>query len=265
MTTFVLVHGAWHGGWCWRDVADRLRADCHVVYAPTLTGLADRSHLLTRETGLETHILDVVNLLDREELDDIVLCGHSYGGMVVTGAADRAAGRLRALVYLDAFVPEDGQRLHDMAPPERVAAFERSAAERGDGWKVPPLPASAWLDDPAQQAWVEARVTPHPLRCLTDPLPVTGAWKMVGRRMHILATANDPSPFHAIHERVAAEGGWLCRRVDGPHDLMISHPAETAALLIEAAEPLTPDEARRLRGSGWEGDLDRMRSDLDRP
>lgn len=265
MTTFVLVHGAWHGGWCWRDVADRLRADGHLVYTPTLTGLADRSHLLTRETGLETHILDIVNLLDWEELDDVVLCGHSYGGMVVTGAADRAAGRLRALVYLDAFVPADGQCLHDMAPPERVAAFERSAAERGDGWKVPPLPASAWLDDPAQQARVEPKVTPHPLRCLTDRIELSGAWEAVGRRMHILAAANDPSPFHAIHERVAAEAGWLCRRIDGPHDLMISHPDETAALLLEAAGIPTLDKARRLRGSGWEGDLDRMRSGPDRP
>lgn len=235
MTTFVLVHGAWHGGWCWREVADRLQSSGHRVFAPTLTGLADRSHLLTRETGLETHILDIVNLLEWEELGDIVLCGHSYRGMVVTGAADRAAGRLRALVYLDAFVPADGQRLHDMAPPERVAAFERDAAERGDGWKVPPLPASAWLDDPAQQAWVEAKATPHPLRCLTDTLRLTGAWETVGRKMHVLATANDPSPFHAIHGRVAAEGGWLRRRIDGRHDLMISHPDETAALLLEAA------------------------------
>ena len=265
MTTFVLVHGAWHGSWCWRDVADRLRAGGHAVYTPTLTGLADRSHLLTRETGLETHILDVVNLLDWEELDDIVLCGHSYGGMVVTGAADRAAGRLRALVYLDAFVPADGQRLHDMAPPERVAAFERSAAERGDGWKVPPLPASAWLDDPAQQAWVAPKVTPHPLRCLTERIELTDAWDAVGRKMHILAAANSPSPFHAIHDRLTSEPGWLRRRIEGPHDLMISHPAETAALLIEAAEPLTPEEARSLRGSGWEGDLDRMRGGPDRP
>ena len=234
MTDFVLVHGAWHGGWCWRDVVGRLRSAGHRVFAPTLTGLADRLHLLTRETGLETHILDIANLLEWEELDDIVLCGHSYGGMVVTGAADRAAARLRALVYLDAFVPGDGQCVNDMAPPERVAAFERSAAERGDGWKVPPLPASAWLDDPALQAWVARKVTPHPLRCLTDPLPLSGAWRTVSRRMHILASANDPSPFHAIHERVAAEAGWLRRRIDGPHDLMISHPEETAALLLEA-------------------------------
>ncbi len=234
MTTFVLVHGAWHGGWCWREVAGRLRADGHVVYTPTLTGLADRSHLLTRETGLETHILDIVNLIDWEELDDIVLCGHSYGGMVVTGVADRAAGRLKAVVYLDAFVPADGQSLHEMAPPERVAAFERAAAEQGDGWKVPPLPASAWLDEPAQQAWVAPKVTPHPLRCLTDPLPLTGAWRTVACKMHILATANDPSPFHAIHAGAASEPDWLCRRIAGPHDLMISHPDETAALLLEA-------------------------------
>ena len=234
MTTFVLVHGAWHGGWCWREVTGRLQSAGHRVFAPTLTGLSDRAHLLTRETGLETHILDIVNLLEWEELDDIVLCGHSYGGMVVTGAADRAAARLRALVYLDAFVPVDGQCVNDMAPPERVTAFERSAAERGDGWKVPPLLASAWLDDPVQQAWVEAKVTPHPLRCLTDTLRLTSAWETVGRKMHVLATANDPSPFHAIHKRVGSEPGWLCRRIDGPHDLMISHPEETAALLLEA-------------------------------
>lgn len=168
-----------------------------------------------------------------------MLCGHSYGGMVVTGAADRAAdyaaARLGALVYLDAFVPADGQSLHDMAPPERVAGMLRAAAERGGGWKVPPPPASVWLDDPAQQAWAAARVTPHPLRCFTDPLPTGGAWRTIGRKMHILAAANDPSPFHAIHRRAAAEPGWLCRRIDGPHDLMISHPEETAALLLEAA------------------------------
>jgi len=97
------------------------------------------------------------------------------------------------------------------------------------------LPASAWLDDPAQQEWVEARVTPHPLRCLTDTLRLTGAWETVGRKMHVLATANDPSPFHAIHAGVASGPGWQRRRIDGPHDLMISHPEETAALLLEAA------------------------------
>ena len=165
MTTFVLVHGAWHGGWCWRDVA----------------------------------------------------------------------GRLQALVYLDAFVPADGQCLRDLAPPERVAAMHRDADERGDGWKEPPMPASIWLDDPAQQAWVEPKVTPHPLRCFTDPLPLPGAWQTVGRKMHILAGANDPSPFPAIHKELSSDSAWLCRRIAGPHDLMISHPAETVALLLEAA------------------------------
>ena len=95
MTDIVLVHGAWHGGWCWREVAERLRSAGHRVFAPTLTGLADRAHLLSRETGLETHILDIVNLLEWEELDDAVLCGHSYGGMVVTGAADEPSSHAR--------------------------------------------------------------------------------------------------------------------------------------------------------------------------
>ena len=235
MTEFVLVHGAWHGGWCWRDVAGRLRAAGHSVRTPTLTGLAERAHLLSPETGLETHIRDIADLFAREGLEDAVLCGHSYGGMVVTGVADRAAGRLRAVVWLDAFVPEDGQCLHDLAPPERAAAMRRAAAERGDGWKVPPLPASVWLDDPAQQAWVEDRVTPHPLRSLTEPLPLTGAWRSVGRKLYVLAATNRPSPFHAFHARLSADPAWLCRSIDGPHDLMISHPEETVACLLEAA------------------------------
>lgn len=111
MTNFVLVHGAWHGGWCWKRVARILRAKGHEVYTPSLTGLAERSHLVNRNVNLETHILDIVNLLQWEELSDVVLCGHSYGGQVITGAADRSADRIGALVYLDAFVPENGQCL----------------------------------------------------------------------------------------------------------------------------------------------------------
>ena len=111
MANFVLVHGAWHGGWCWVRVAERLRRDGHFVVTPTLTGLGERAHLLNRDINLDTHITDIVAVLEAEELQDVVLCGHSYGGCVITGVADRVAERLRAVVYLDAFIPEDGQSL----------------------------------------------------------------------------------------------------------------------------------------------------------
>ena len=138
MTTFVLVHGAWHGGWCWSRVARRLRAAGHEVHTPTLTGLGDRSHLMSRSVNLQTHVQDVANLLHWEELNDIVLCGHSYGGMVITGVANRLAKRIKSLVYLDAFVPENGQAVLDFMPADRVEQFYESVREKGAGWLIPP-------------------------------------------------------------------------------------------------------------------------------
>src|SRR5947209_17490274 len=111
MASFVLVHGAWHGSWCWKRVRKALQAAGHEVFTPTLTGLGERSHLLSRDVNLETHIQDVVNLIKWEELTDIVLCGHSYGGCVISGVADRIPARIRALVYVDAFVLENGENL----------------------------------------------------------------------------------------------------------------------------------------------------------
>ena len=116
MATFVLVHGAWHGSWCWKRVRKALQARGHDVFTPTLTGVGERSHLLSPDVNLDTHITDVVNLIRWEELSGIVLCGHSYGGCVITGVADRLSDRIAALVYLDAFVPEDGQSLYDILP-----------------------------------------------------------------------------------------------------------------------------------------------------
>lgn len=141
MATYVLVHGAWHGGWCWRAVARSLRADGHEVHAPSLTGLGDRRHLAAPDIDLDTHVMDVVHLLEMEDLTGVVLVGHSYGGMVVTGAADRAHPRIRSLVYLDAFVPEDGRTLLDYVVPERAARMAEEG--RRTGWVSPP-PMSLW-------------------------------------------------------------------------------------------------------------------------
>src|SRR5438874_13830434 len=138
MSTYVLVHGAWHGSWCWKRVRQALQAAGHDVFTPTLTGVADRSHLISRDVNLETHITDVVNLIQWEELTNVVLCGHSYGGCVISGVADRIPDRIAALVYLDAFVPENGQSLHDTLPPEVRNGQIEQMLQSGEGWKVPP-------------------------------------------------------------------------------------------------------------------------------
>lgn len=150
MATFVLVHGAWSGGWCYGRVAELLRADGHRVFTPTLTGQGERSHLLTGTVNLTTHISDVMNVLQYEGLDDVVLAGHSYGGMVITGVADRIADKISALVYLDAFLPEDGQSLFDINIPANTQRFVANAGEFG-GLAVPPPPA-AFFNVNAQDA-----------------------------------------------------------------------------------------------------------------
>src|SRR5713101_7446751 len=140
MTTFVLVHGGWVGGWCWRRDTPLLEAAGHRVFTPTLTGLGARAHSYTAPIDLDTHIEDVVSVLQYEDLHEVVLVGHSYGGMVITGAAERAAERLAHLCYLDAFVPEDGQALADLVGPELRARMQTALQTQSDGWRLPPFP-----------------------------------------------------------------------------------------------------------------------------
>src|SRR5262249_14497470 len=136
MITYVLVHGAWHGGWCWKKVTPLLRASGYAVFTPTLTGLGERSHLLSPEVSLHTHIQDVVAVVEYEDLREVMLVGHSYGGMVITGVAERVPARLSQLVYLDAFVPEHGQALLDLHSPDERARFQELARTQGEGWRI---------------------------------------------------------------------------------------------------------------------------------
>lgn len=231
MATFVLVHGAFHGGWCWRWVADRLAAKGHRVFTPTLTGLADRSHLINPAIDLDTHIGDVANLMRWEGLRDVVLCGHSYGGMVVTGAADREAGRIAALVYLDALVPEDGQSALQVVLPDRARAL-RNGAAGNDGWRVPPTPAAVFgVEDPTDRAWVDGLCTPQPIATLAQPIRLSGALAQVRRRHYILAKRYDPSPYHGLARRLRKEPGWRVDELDTGHDAMVTMPDELTRAL----------------------------------
>ena len=182
MTSFVLVHGAWNGSWCWKRVRRLLQAQGHDVFTPTLTGVGERSHLLSRDVNLETHILDVVNLIRWEELSDIVLCGHSYGGCVISGVADRVPDRIRSLVYLDAFVLQDGENLLQHVPePQRNQLLE-GAAGQPEGWKVPPIPAEVFKVNSNDYEWVNRQCTPQPIETFRQRIQFRGSAKITTLR-----------------------------------------------------------------------------------
>src|ERR1700716_2321163 len=181
-----MIHGAWHGSWCWKRVRDLLTAEGHRIFTPTLTGLGERCHLLSRDVGLDTHIMDVVNLLIWEDLRDIVLIGHSYGGTVVRHVVDRLPDRVRSLVYLDASIPEDGKSTADYLP-DGGKRYREQALAHGDGWKVPPDPASVFAVNAADAAWVDRQCTPHPLSSLEAAARLSGACGGLGDNRYILA------------------------------------------------------------------------------
>jgi pimeloyl-ACP methyl ester carboxylesterase len=158
MATFVLCHGGWAGGWQWRTVPDLLRKNGHVVFTPTFTGLGERVHLAHPDIGLTTYVTDIVNVIQFEELYDVILVGYSFGGMVIGGVADRIPDRIAHLVYLDAFVPQDGQSLADLLGAEITTHTMEAVRQVGDGWKIP------WLSDPG-----DPRMTPQPLKTATEP------------------------------------------------------------------------------------------------
>lgn len=234
MYPFILVHGSNGGSWVWQKLAPLLRAAGHEVYAPTLTGLADRSHLLSCGVDLTTHITDVINLLVYEDLSDVILVGNSYAGMVITGVAAKAPERLKLLVYLDAYVPEDGQSEVDLWPPERRAFAEAAEAE-AKGLAQPPPPALFGVTDPALVDWINARVTPQPVSTYTEPVPPGNAKSRALPRVFIHCTGKPPTtpdifgPFAAK----ARAKGWKVYEISAGHLAMLTAPRELAALLLE--------------------------------
>jgi pimeloyl-ACP methyl ester carboxylesterase len=233
--SFVLVHGAWHGGWKWRRVGDALRQAGYVVFTPTLTGLGERKHLGRPETDLETHIADVMATIEYENLGDVVLCGHSYGGMVVTGVADRIPKGIRALVYADAFIPENGQSLFSILGAERAEKMRAGAREWGEGWKVKPLPASYYrVANPADAAHTDRMSTRHPIRCFEQPLELSGAGAKLNR-VYIRAIGHIDGPFAPFTEKTRNQPGWTYYELPCGHDVMIDQPHALTGILLEVA------------------------------
>jgi pimeloyl-ACP methyl ester carboxylesterase len=232
--TIVLVHGAWHGGWCYRRVADLLRGGGHRVYTPTLTGLGERSHLLARSINLSTHIADIANMIRWEDIRQIILVGHSYGGLVVTGVADAMPDRVAAIVYLDAFLPTAGHSFHDILPAE-VAKAQVESANASNGLSVPPIPAAAFNVNEADRSWVDSLCTPHPLGTLTEPIALTGNHTRIARLSYVLATKNPIQLFQGFARAMRNERSCISHELPCGHDVMIDLPKETAAIIEEAA------------------------------
>jgi pimeloyl-ACP methyl ester carboxylesterase len=248
MAVFVLVHGAWGGAHGFRKVRGPLRAAGHEVFTPSLTGIGERAHLTSPQVGLTTHITDVVNTVEYEDLDDIALLGFSYGGFVVTGALEHIAERVRHLVYLDAFVPDDGDTVDGLSG----MAADYGVIGLGRDWLVPPL--SREFDDPAEAAWASARRTPHPVGCFTEPVrlarpledyPFTRTYiKATGELQPESGGEPQPEPggelqlesggpFWAAADRAKASPAWRYREIATSHMVASNRPAELARLLLE--------------------------------
>jgi len=229
----VLVHGAWHGGWCWRRVSDRLLAAGHRVFCPTLTGLGERAHLLSRDVNLTTHIQDVVALLEAEELSDVVLVGHSYGGIVITGVAARAKARLRQLVYLDSAVVEDGASWASIGLPEIVAERRKSAQQSSGGVSVPVPKAEVFgLLEPADIAWVQRRMTPQPFGGFDEVLRWGGPVGNGLPKVYVDCVEPAFAGLAPVKERYRGKPGWPFVELKTGHDAMVSAPEATAQLLL---------------------------------
>ena len=231
--TFVLVHGSSAGGWCYRRVADILEKQGHKVFAPTLTGLGERSHLMSGMITLDTHIADVVNVIRWENLDNFVLVGHSYGGWIISGAAEQVEKKIAAIVFLDAFMPENGQRVLDTNSPRSRAEIE-DAMKRAEVSRPAPHP-SVWKVNEKDQPWVQEKFTAQPIGVAFTPIRLTGARDRVPKKTYVRATGYDNPNFEKAYAKVKADPSWRTFEMPCGHEVMIDMPERTAELLLSAA------------------------------
>lgn len=211
-----------------------LRERGHELFTPTYAGIGERVHLANPELGLETHVADMLGVLQFEDLREVILLGHSYGGMVATGVADRAAGRLAQLVYLDAFVPRDGQSLFDLQPAEVRDRMREAARTAGDGWRVPPNPMPPDTPD-ADLAWAMPRRVMQPLKTFEQPLQLTGALERLSRTFIYCTRPAPGDPFRQFARRAQSEPGWHYLEIDSSHNPHITVPGALAHLLDQLA------------------------------
>jgi len=231
--SYVLVHGTNSGGWCWRGVADRLRAQGHRVLTPTLTGCGERSHLMSADINLDTHIADVVNVIKWEELTDVVLCGHSSSGWVISGVVEQIPELIDSIVYLDAFLPKDGQRPFEMQSPGSQEAV--LAAHAAGEISRPPGSKDRYKINPVNRPWIESLATPQPIGSSLQPIHLTGAYERVPKKAYIRAAAYEHPYFGAYYEGLKDDPTWRRFELNCGHVVMVDMPDELTEILIDIA------------------------------
>jgi pimeloyl-ACP methyl ester carboxylesterase len=230
--TFVLVHGAWHGGWCWRRVADLLQAKGHKVYTPTLTGVGERSHLMSKDITLDTHIADIVNLFRWENLRDVCLAAHSYGGWPCSGALEHIHDRVTSIVWVDAFIPADGQRGVDFASGFSKQAMDEAMAKGLPGRAAPP--PEAFGVNEKDRAWVKSKLTDQPNGVSWQPIRLTGKGKGIAKKTYIRAPSYAQPAFDKALAECRTDKSWkLYLANDAGHDIMIDAPEWLADILVK--------------------------------
>lgn len=230
MASIVLAHGAWSAAWAWKKMRPLFRAAGHDFFSPTYTGLGERAHLARPEIDLSTHIQDVLAVLEFENLTDVTLLGHSYGGMVATGVADKARERIARIVYIDAFAPNDGQSLFDLVGPKAEGNMRAGATKEGDGWRLPinPMPPDTAPED---VAWASPRRRPQPIRTFEQKLKLESK-EPPPPRHYIYATRNGPGDvFRQFSTHAKSEAGWKSYELDCSHNPHITCPDALMALL----------------------------------
>ncbi len=234
MATFLVAHGAWSAGWVWKKMRPLLGERGHELFTPTYTGLGERVHLARPDVGLETHIADVLGVLEFEDLRNVLLIGHSYGGMVATAVADRVPERLAQLVYLDAFVPRNGQSLFDLQPWDVQARMREAARMVGDGWRVPPNPLPPDTSE-ADVAWIMPRRVMQPLGTFDEAVHLTGAGERLPKT-YVYCTRPAPGDvFRSFAGRARSEPGWHYFEIDATHSPHVTAPDVLAELLDHIA------------------------------
>lgn len=235
--TFVLAHGSWHGGWCWKRVADRLRAKGHAVFTPSFTGMGDRAQLLSPDITIDTFVQDLVQVIISEELTDILLVGHSVGGVPIFGVADRLPERIVQLVYLDSVVVESGNSAFSYYPQAEVEDRINAAERATSGLAVPvpqPLPM-VWgigKEGDPDHDWVQRRLSPHPLRTYTTPLTLRAPVGNGLIRTYVHSTRPSHPALEASRQLVRSWLGWRWIELATPHNSMITHPDDVVSLLL---------------------------------
>lgn len=231
---FVLVHGAWHGGWCWRDVAAALRTAGHRVFTPTLTGLGERAHLLNPDVRLSTFIRDICAVIEAEELHEVVLVGHSFAGLVITGVADLMPQRLDQLVYLDALIVQSGQSALSILPLDVQTERSRTIDDEGLRMAIPSADKFGVFES-EQVAWLTRQLTPHPINAYREALQLQHPFGNGLRKTYIAVTEPWYPPLQVLRDWIRTQGDWRWRELAAGHDAMLTSPAALTTMLMALA------------------------------